>query len=183
MDETNIPIPDYLPTSLAEPLPDLAAQVLELYRRAVTAEARLTAEQERTERQLAAQQRAADEVMAALAAPRFELARLCARLLPRLEVTGLAPEARALSLFARAWDQELTRHGVEVCDLSGQELSDELAQVVEVEAAVADPAVRELRVRQTLVPLVKLGGRVVGVARVISSAPPAAEQTGQEESA
>ncbi len=56
-------------------------------------------------------------------------------------------------------------------DLAGQILTDALAEKVEVESAIPDPDVNETVVRKTLTPLVLHEGRVVGVAKVITSVP------------
>ncbi len=162
-----LPLPGPLPvTDLRADLPALA---LELYRQ-LAETARQAALRERAlGDELAARTRAAERTIARLATGRFEFQRL----LDRVERAGTAPDlAGALALQARAWDAELQRAGVEVRDLQGEVLTDELYAQVEVAGAVPDPAVDRPTVRETLVPLVLVGGQVVGAAQVITSVPP-----------
>ncbi len=121
---------------------------------------------------MAFQAREGGRLIARLAAERFEFQRLLDRVLPPIEQGQLPPDlATALSLQARSWDVELQRMGIEVVDLAGQVLTDPLFEMVEVESAIPDAAVEETVVRKTLVPLVLHEGRVVGVAKVITSVP------------
>lgn len=166
-----LPIPPYLPAPPTPPPGGLPELALELYRQIAGAarereEQRRSAQQE-TERQT----REAERTLARLAAVRFELARLLARILPALAEGGREDIVRILELFARSWDAELERCRIEVRDVAGEPVTDELAAVIEVEAAVPDPTTREAKVRETLSPLVVWDDRVVGVARVITSVP------------
>ncbi len=169
-DATSLPgfLPVPRPALAAVALPDLA---LELYRAVAgaTAEAerQLAGARQASERRL----RQADRTVAHLAATRHEFERLLARLVPDLAACGREDLTRVLRLFARDWDAELARAEIEVRDPAGQPLGEELAAVVEVEAAVPDPAVRVAVVRDTLRPLVSWAGRVIGTARVTTSVP------------
>lgn len=181
MNETNIPVPDYLPTPFETPPADLPEQVLELYRR-VAENARLvkrTIEQAREARE--AQRRESDRVIALLASERFELQRLMDRILPAMKKAELDKEAKALSLFARRWDQDLRRVRVEVQDPVGLPLSDELTEVLEVENTILDRSVTEPSVRETLVPIVRFEDRLAGIGKVITSVPCVQQQPEEEE--
>lgn len=181
MNEKRIPVPDFLPTLFEKPPADLAEQILELYRR-LAENARLvkrTIEQARKERE--AQRRESDRVIALLASERFELRRLMDRILPAMEGAELDKEAKALSLFARRWDENLRRLRIEVQDPVEQTLSDELTEVLEVESAVSDRSVTEVLVRETLFPIVRFEDRLVGIGKVIASVPCVQQQPEEEE--
>lgn len=166
-----IAIPDYLPDPQAPVpggLPDLA---LELCRR-VAESAREAEEQQRKARlEIEQHTREAGRTLARVAAARFDFGRVLARVLPLLAEGGRDDIGRILELFARSWDAELERARVEVRDVTGQPITEELAAVIEVEAAIPEPAVHQAAVRETLSPLVLWAGRPVGVARVITSVP------------
>jgi hypothetical protein len=164
-----IAIPDYLPDPQAPAPGGLPELALELYRR-VGDSTREAEEQQRKARQEIEQHtREAGRTLARVAAARFELGRVLARVLPMLAEGGREDVGRILELFARGWDAELERARVEVRDVTGQPITDELAAVIEVEAAVPEPMVPHATVRETLSPLVLWAGRPVGVARVITS--------------
>jgi hypothetical protein len=167
----HVALPPYLPAvPLAAPaaLPELA---LELYRKVAAATREAEQAQQAARQEVEKFTREAGRVLARLAAARFELERLLARLRPELAAAGRDDLGRVLDLFARGWDAELERSRVEVRDVTGLPMTDELAQLIEVEGAVPDVASRETTVRETLAPLVLWAGRVVGVARVITSVP------------
>lgn len=164
-------IPDYLPVpaaSLPGNLPELA---LELYRRVAESAREADEQRRRAAQEIERHTREAGRTLASLAAARFELGRLFARITPALAAAGQEDLGRVLALFARSWDAELERARIEVRDVTGRPMTEELAAVIEVEGAVPDPAARETLVRETLSPLVLWAGRVVGVARVITSVP------------
>lgn len=132
--------------------------------------ARRTLARERKAR--AAEQQESDRALAHLAAERFEFERLLRRIVPAMQRSRkLGKDARALELFARRWDQVLARLELEVQDPAGLPLSDVLAEIVEVESAVPDPALAEVLVRETLFPIVRFKQRVIGIGRVITSVP------------
>lgn len=171
MSRQPLPLPDPLPTVLPGVPGDLAERALALYRRLAAAEAELAEERCRAAAEIDRHRREVAATLARLAAQRFELERLLERLLPQLAQAGRDDLGEVLGLFARGWDAELARAGVEVEDLAGEPLTDELAEVVEVEAAVPDPETAAAVVRESLSPLVRWHGRVVAAARVITSVP------------
>lgn len=168
-----IPVPGFLTTPSAAVTPrDLQALALELYQRLAESARRIEQCERKAQDELASQAREHDRLIARLAAERFELQRLLDRVLPPIEQGQLPPDlATALRLQARSWDAELQRMGIEVIDLAGQVLTDALSEKVEVESAIPEPVVEEAVVRKTLTPLVLYQGRVVGVAKVITSVP------------
>lgn len=181
MNETPIPLPDFLPSTVDEPPADLAEKVLALYGRLAEHERLVDCTIREGKKTQAAEQARSDRVIAALAAQRFELTRLSARLLPALAAAELADEGQAFALFARRFDQALAHAAVEVRDPTGDILDDELAAVLEVEGAVEEPLVEVPTVRRTLVPIVRFGGRVIGAGRVITSVPCNQSQSHPEE--
>jgi hypothetical protein len=146
-------------------------QVLELYRRHAHEQARAAAAESAAREARDSLTRSFHRTISELAAERFAFDRLIGRILPMLESAGLEQAVKVIQLYARSWDANLKRARIEVADLAGQPLTDELAEVIEVESAISDPAVREIVVRETLSPLVKLEGRVIGLARVNTSVP------------
>jgi hypothetical protein len=156
---------------LATPPAGLSERVLELYQQLADATSRADASERQARDQVEAQTRALHRTIALLAAERFEYDRLLRRLLPELEKVGHEHIGRLLALHTRSWDATLRRVQIEVRDLTGEVLTDALADMVEVESAIPDPAVQESTVRETLFPLVLHAGRVVGLAKVVTSVP------------
>jgi hypothetical protein len=171
MSRKPLPVPEYLQPTVAEMpggLPDLA---LELCQRVADSAREVEEQQRRARQEIEQHTRGAGRTLARIAVARFELGRVLARVLPMLVESGRDDVARILELFARGWDSELERARVEVRNVTGQLITEELAAVIEVEAAIPEPAVRRATVRETLSPLVLWAGRPVGVARVITSVP------------
>lgn len=166
-----IPIPGELPTPLRSFPETLADDVLGLYHRLAEADTLLRRASEASQKARQAERRQAERVLVQLAAQRFELERLLRRILPNLRQAGLSGDVHALELFARRFDQELSRQQIEVLDPVERPLDEALIEVLEVESAVVDPAVAEPRVRETLFPIVFWRGRPIGPGRVISSVP------------
>lgn len=167
--EKSIPIPDFLPVPENAECIDVEDAALELYQGLADAQRRMGESERRAQAELAEQARGSRTVIVALAAERFEFARLMRRIAPELERLGANDVLRVLDLHARAWDHRLTRNHVEVRDLTGFPLSDELLENVEVEAAVLDPAVAQSEIRETLSPLVLLHGQPIGISKVVTS--------------
>lgn len=171
MNEQPEHVPEYMPTSLAVPNTRLEELALELYQQLAAETARARECERQCREQLDALSRDANRTIRELAAERFEFGRLVERILPALTQAGLADVIKVLDIYARTWDANLKRARVEVENLTGRVLTDELAELVEVESAIPDPAVRETIVRKTLTPLVKIDGRVTGLAKVNTSVP------------
>lgn len=166
-----LPIPDYLPVASPNGFAGLPELVGELCQRLSDMTRQLEMAEQQTREQLATQSRKMNRLVAQLASERFELERLLRRVLPELEAAGLTSLAKVLTLFARSWDSNLRRAEIEVRDVTGCELTDELVEVVEVESAVVDAGVRQTVVRETITPLVIYQGRVIGVATIITAVP------------
>ncbi len=164
-------VPDYLPTSLTEVPVRLPAMALELYRRLAECERAGEQERERAADEIERHRQESSRLLARLAAERFEFERLLVRVLPDLAGTDLEDLGEKLRLFARSWDAELGRARVEVRDLTGDAVTDELAEVIEVEGVVPDPDTSQAVVREALSPLVLWQGQVVGLSKVITSVP------------
>lgn len=177
-----LPVPDFIPTPWAEPPSGLAELAFAIYQRlAVSAEGSEACARSARE-QIENHTRQTGGVIALLAAQRLEYGRLLRRILPELEQRGLPEVCKVLTLYARSWDADLRRARVEVRDLAGSVLTDELREMIEVESAIPDPAVGETVVRETLFPLVLHEGRVASPAKVITSVPaPSGEETVRQE--
>lgn len=158
-------------------LEELKEQVFQLYQRHAHERARADAAESAARAERDALTRSFHRTISELAAERFAFERLLVRILPALERAGLDQAIKVIKLYARTWDANLKRAQITVTDLAGQRLTDELAEVIEVESAIGDPAVREIVVRETLTPLVKLEGRVIGLARVNTSVPVHSDET------
>lgn len=185
MSENQPPVPDFLPEPPDWPAPpDLEEMVLGLYQRVADYARRLDSSERQAKAREEAHGRKTRRVIALLAAERFEFERLMRRILPDLRAAGADEAVRVLTLYARTWDANLRRSQVEVCDLTGSVLTDELSELVEVESALPDSTVSEPVVRETLSPLVKVEGHVVSLSKVITSVPaPSGEATDAEVSA
>ncbi len=164
-------VPDYLPMSLTEVPVRLPAMALELYRRLAECERAVEQERERAAEELERHRRETSRLLARLAAERFDFERLLDRVLPDLAGAGREDLGDKLRLFARSWDAELERARVEVRDLTGDAVTDELAEIIEVEGVVPDPGTSQAVVREALSPLVLWQDRVVGLSKVITSVP------------
>jgi len=172
MNNQQMPVPGFLPTPPAVTLRELQGLAQELYQRLADSGRHIEQGERKAHDELSSQAREHDRLIARLAAERFEFQRLLDRVLPQIAQGELPADlAKALTLQARSWDAELHRARIEVIDLAGQVLTDALSERVEVESAIPDPEVEETLVRKTLVPLVLHAGRVVGVAKVITSVP------------
>ena len=174
MHDADLPVPGFLPTPLADPPSDLEDMALMFYGRLVACAERLESAEKQGRAQREEQMHQAHRTMARLAAQRFEFTRLSQRI--RSELETLCPDHtetidNVLGLFARNWDANLRRAGLEVIDLTGHPLTNELAEVVEVESAIPDASAREIVVRETLTPLVKVEGQVVALAKIITAVP------------
>jgi len=172
MDDTRtIPVPDLLPErSLSDVEPALL--VLEVYR--LVADSNQRAADAAAEAETRIQRHSLDMngSLAALAVQRFEFERMLRRLRPLLE--GCGDAVRVLDLFARGWDAVLGREQIEVRDLTGLPLSDEIAECIdEVSGAVPDHTADCVAVRETLVPVVLHRGIVIGRAAIVKTIPAA----------
>ncbi len=166
-------VPDYLPTPLTEVPARLPAMALELYRRLAESERAVEQERDRAAAEIEQHRRQTSRLLARLAAQRFDFERLLDRVLPDLAEAGREDLGEKLRLFARSWDAELVRAQVEVRDPTGDAVTDELAEVIEVEGVVPDPDTSQAVVREALSPLVLWQGQVVGLSKVITSVPAA----------
>jgi hypothetical protein len=172
----DVPVPDLLPVA-STAAGDLTELVLELYRELASA---------RRDAELAARQAAerihahtleTNRTIAALAAERFEFERLMKRIQPELDALAAQNVSRVLDLFRRSWASELARQHVELRDLTGEPFTSELAEMVDVNAVLDDPAIAEPIVHEMLVPLVLHHDRVVGKAIVNKAVPSAPERS------
>jgi hypothetical protein len=172
-----------LPPMIAQPdellFNDVEDAALELYKRAAEAEAQTEKAVRTVRAEMVEQMRSAHRLIATLAAERFEFDRLMARIAPELERRNSNDLLQFLVLFKRSWELRMRRASIEVVDLTGQPVTDELAGDVEVESHVPDPSVAETRVRETLIPLVLLGGRSIGMAKIVTSVPVPVEEREQ----
>ena len=148
----------------------------ELYDRVARADEQLTKCERSLRAELAEKSRSAQRLIAMLAAERFEFDRILRRLSPELERRGASDLLQYLNLFVRAWDLKLSRANIQVLDIAGCLLDDELAGDVEVESHVPDVSVSATMVRETLVPLVKLDGKTIGQAKIVTSVPAKKEE-------
>jgi hypothetical protein len=171
-----IAIPPYLPAA-APQSETLAALALTLYREVAATAGEAARQRQAARHEVERHTRETGHILGRLAAMRFEFARLLVRIRPQLAGAAGEDVFRLLDLFARGWDVELERTEIEVRDVNGQPMTDELAERIEVLGAVPDPACSEATVRETLSPLVLWAGRVVGVARVITSVPTVREDS------
>lgn len=174
-----IPFPPLIPLPEASRLEDVEDAALELYQRVAEADRRIDETERRLRMEMSEKARSANRLIAALAVERFEFERLVRRLRPELERCKAADAMQAFDLYSRAWDLKLGRAGIEVVDLTGHTLSDDIADDVEVESFVPDPSVTQTMVRETLVPLVLLQGKTVGQAKIVTSVPVPAEENTQ----
>jgi hypothetical protein len=171
MSERTEVVPDLLPARLTASHAQIVELALELYQRLATETARAQVTERKCAAQLEELQRAKNRTISDQAVERFEFQRLLERILPALEAAGLADVIKVLRLYARSWDASLQRAQIEVEDLTGRLLTDELVELIEVESAIPDPAVHASVVRKTIRPLVKIDGHVTGLAKVNTSVP------------
>jgi molecular chaperone GrpE (heat shock protein) len=168
----HVPFPDALPeTSDVSRTEGASELALDLYRQLAQARRETHACIERAGQRIEAHVLATSATIAALATERFELDRLIKRIEPELAALGADNALRVLDLFARAWSASLARHGVEVRDLTGASFDDEIAEAVEVNAAIEDASIATPMIRETLAPLVVHRGRIVGKAVVNKGVP------------
>jgi hypothetical protein len=162
-----LPVPDEIR------LEDIEDAALALYERIAEADSRFAAMEKRLGTESAEQTRTLHRLVAILAAERFEFDRMMRRIGPELTRRNCTDLLQSIGLYARAWDLKLSRASLEVVDLAGYPLTDELAGEVEVESHLPDPSVSVTTVHETLVPLVVLGGKVIGPAKIVTSVPKA----------
>ena len=174
------PVPDLLPTAWRTP-PNLKELTLALYRHLANCSASVEASKKHATEQVEDHIRQTSRIIAQLAAQRFEYERLLKRVLPELEVAGLREVGDVLLLFARSWDAELRSACVEVRDLTGQMVTDDLTDMIEVHSAVSESGAESVLIRETLFPLVMYRDVVVGPAHVITSVPPQSGDTDLKE--
>jgi hypothetical protein len=170
----DIPVPDLLPVAAAT-AGDPAELVLELYRELASArrDAELAARQ--ADERIHAHTLETNRTIAALASERFEFERLMKRIQPELNALAARNVLRVLDLFRRSWATNLTRHHVELRDLTGEPFTSELAEMVDVNAVLDDPAIAGPIVHEMLAPLVLHHDRVAGKAIVNKAVPSAPE--------
>jgi len=173
--DTTMPVP-LIPVPDEIRLEDIEDAALALYERVAEADARVAAMEKQHGSELAEQTRALHRLIAVLVVERFELDRMMRRIEPELTRRGCTDLLLSISLYARAWDLKLSRASLQVVDLTGSPLTDELAGEVEVESHLPDPSVTVTTVRETLVPLVLLDGKVIGPAKIVTSVPIAEEE-------
>jgi hypothetical protein len=175
----DLPIPGVIPVPAKLRVEDAEDAALELYRRVAEADRRYQEMERRQQSEIAETSRKTHRLISALAAERFEFDRLMRRLKPELERRNAGDLIQLLDLFAKAWDLKLGRASIQVVDLAGLPLSDELAGDVEVESHFPDPSVVQATVRETLIPLVLLEGKTIGSAKIITAVPVAVEEDAQ----
>jgi hypothetical protein len=164
------PLPDPIPRAAADPV-DLAGVSLSLYRK-ISGLNRLAEEAiANAELRIQSHTLATSRTIAALAAEHFEFDRVMKRIQPELEKAGANSVKRVLEVFGRGWAAVLAREEVELRDLTNVPFSNEIAEVVEVNGSVADPAASEPVVRETLTPLVLHRGQIISRAIVNKSVP------------
>ena len=164
---TSFPVPPLLTEPYVAHLGDVEDAALDLYQRLADATRRAEDVERKCKTEVADHTRNARSLIATLAAERFEFERLLRRIEPELQRLKADDLLRVVSLYARSWDQKLLRLRIEVRDLTGMPISDD----VEVESHVPDPSVSQTEVRETLTPLVLLDGKVIGLAKVVTSVP------------
>jgi hypothetical protein len=173
------PVPDELPLDEGASCGDIEDAALAMYQKLADTVRAFEESGRKAREALDEEARKSRHLIASLAAERFEFERLARRLEPdlaRLQATELL---RALDLYKRAWDQVLRRNNVEVHDLTGCPLTDDLAEDIEVEGHVPDPSATRTVVRETLSPLVRYEGKTIGMAKVITSVPTTGEELPQ----
>jgi hypothetical protein len=174
------PLPDPIPCAVRDPL-DLAGLSLSLYRK-ICGLNRLAEEAiENAERRIHTHTLATNHTIAALAAEHFEFERVMKRIEPELEKAGVHNAKRVLDIFGRGWAAVLAREQIEVRDLTNVVFSNEIAELVEVNGSVEDPAASEPVVRETLTPLVLHRGQIAGRAIVNKAVPTSAADTNNQE--
>lgn len=171
-----LPVPSSIPLPAEARLEDIEDAALEFYQRVAEADRRIGEVERRLRTEMSEKSRSANRLIALLAAQRFEFERLVRRLGPELERRNAGDIMQILDLYARAWDLNLGRAALQVVDLTGQPLDEKLAEDVEVESHVPDPSVSQTMVRETLVPLVLLEGRPIGLAKIVTSVPVTTEE-------
>ncbi len=171
MNDDQLRAPDFLETPWTAPPTDLKELTLALYQRLSDCIARIEEREREAQEEIEKHTRRMSRLIAQLAAERFEYERLMQRVAPELERAGLTDLIRIFDLHARSWDANLRRAQVEVRGLTSEIVTDKLIEQIEVESAIHDPAVGEAVVRETLSPLVLLEGRIIGLAKVITSVP------------
>lgn len=180
MSEIANEVPGFLPTPLDGSPVRLEDLALELYQLVADSAARARQCEREAQERIEEITGKSNQIIAELASERFEFERLIARILPEIEKAGLEDVARVITLYVRSWDSNLRRAQIEVINLTGHHLTDEIAEVIEVESAISDPSISSVIIRETLSPLIKIKGRVISVAKVISSVP---VQTDEQSSA
>jgi hypothetical protein len=149
---------------------------LELCQRLADAASEVKAAEQRAKKEMEEIIERKEKLIAQIASERFEFDRLMQRVLPDLEAAGLESLIKIFAVYSKSWDVNLKRAQVEVLDLTGARVTDPLLDLVEVESAVPDPVAGEGFVRETLSPLVKLEGRIIALAKVITTVPAPIEQ-------
>lgn len=168
--DNNLPVPP-IPVPGQIRLEDIEDAALALYERVTEADLRFAALEKRFDAETAEQIRSLHRLVASLATERFELDRMMRRISSELTRRNCADLLQAIVLYSRAWDLKLTRASLQVLDLTGQPLTDELLGDVEVESHMPDPSVPVTMVRETIIPLVLLSGKVIGPAKIVTAVP------------
>lgn len=171
MSRVRMEIPDFLPCKLSAPPTAMFDIAWNLYKQ----NASLTEELQNCRKQAAEEVEAGwkkiHHTLAQLAAERFEFERVMERTRADLGKNKLRKLKQILNLHRKRWDNVLKRLEIEIVDLQGMVLSEELAAVIEVESAVPNSKVTETTVRETLSPLIKMRGELIGIGRVVTSVP------------
>ena len=144
------PLPPFMAAPEGSRVADVEDAALDLYQRLADATRRAEEIERRSRTELADHVRNTRSLIASLAAERFEFERLLRRIVPELQRLQAEDLLRIVGIYARSRDQKLMRLRIEIRDLTGQSLSEGLADEVEVESHVPDPAVTETQVRETL---------------------------------
>jgi hypothetical protein len=163
------PVPPELTVDEVFECGNIEGETLALYQKLAEAVRAVEESDRRREEELAGVTDRFLSLIASLAGERFEFERLVRRMVPELVRMEAAELIKALDLFQRAWDQTLRRNKIEVLDISGWTLTDEIAEEIEVKGHVSDSGVTQTKVRETLAPLVRIEGRTIATAKVITS--------------
>jgi len=126
-------------------------------------------EKERLRKEIARLEHQQDRTLAALASEIFDLDRFWKRLQLNVVTPESLDELRGLEIVIKRMWSVLEERDVEVEDLNGAPVSDELLKTVEVLKHLREPGILDPIVRETKMPVIRRAGRLIQTGEVITA--------------
>lgn len=126
-------------------------------------------EKEKLRKESAKLEHQQDKTLAALASEIFDLGRFWSRLQQKIVEQECLEELKGLEIILKRMWSVLDERQVEILDLTGMPVSDELLKTVEVLKYVREPGTVAPIIKETKMPVIRCKGRLIQTGEVIAT--------------